>query len=175
MIDLENVRNAIRAFDASWSQMTKFAMVPAPGGPPPQAMPPDQGGPPPPPPGPEQGGPPPGPEQGGPPPGPPPGPEQGGPPPPPGPEQGGPPPGPEQGGMPPEAEMALSQLADGMQQVAPTVEQQQQQTAQMGKRMLELEQRLDEKEREDKMKESAPFEGSTRTGKSISLKSLAGL
>lgn len=155
-------------------------MVPAPGGPPPQAGGPPPGDPnggPPPPGGP--GGPPPGDPNGGPPPGdpnagPPPGDPNGGPPPQGGP--GGPPPdGGQGGGMSPEAEATLSQLADGMGQVAQTVEQQQEMTAQMSKRMLDIEQRLDAKEKEDKMKESAPFEGSTRNGKSISLAGIAGL
>lgn len=151
--------------------MRKSAMVPAPGGPPPQAGGPPPGdpnaGPPGPPPG-GPGGPPPGDPNGGPPPGDP----NAGPPPPGGP--GGPPPdGP--GGMSPEVEATLSQLADGMGQVAQTVDQQQEMTAQMSKRMLDLEQRLDAKEKEDKMKESAPFEGSTRNGKSLSLAGIAGL
>lgn len=191
MINLENVRNAIKAFDASWQQMHKFAMVPGPAGPPPQAGGPPPGGDPnamPPGAMPPGGAPPPGMDPNAMPPGgaPPMGPD--GQPMPPGGDPNAMPPGGDPnamppggdpnaqgGGMPPEAEAALSQLADGMGQVAQTVEQQQEATAQMSKRMLDLEQRLDAKEKEDKLKESAPFEGSTRNGKSISLKSIAGL
>lgn len=171
--DLTPILEAIDEFDKGWQHMDKAAFVPNAGAPGPQT----QG---PPPMSPEeqammaQGGMPPGAMPPGGPGGPPPmSPEEqammaaqaGGGMPPGGPA--GPPPPQGGGGMPPEVEGMLSELAGGMQQVAQTVESQQQQTDEMAKRMLALEQRLDEKDNEDKMREAAPFEGSTRTPKDV--------
>lgn len=153
---IEQIRQAIRGFDASIIQLEKSAFVP---GPPPQGP---AGGPPP---GdPAAGGPPPGdpnamPPQGPPPPG---DPAAGGAPPPPGdPAAGGAPGGP----MPPELEQVLSQLGGGMQEVAQTVEQQQATVEQLGSRQLELENKL--QELMSSLKGPAPFEGSSKSPEDV--------
>lgn len=71
------------------------------------------------------------------------------------------------GGLSPEVEGALSELAGGVQQVAQTVESQQQQTEQMAKRMLALEQGLNEVKLEAKNRQPMPYEGSTKTIRDI--------
>lgn len=120
---------------------------PPPGGP--GGPPPGPGGPPPGP-----GGPPPGdPNAGGAPGGPPPGP--GGPPP-----EGG-------GGLGPEGEQILSEVAGGMQEMAQTVESQQQQMDQITERMLALEQKEQDRDNKEKLKEANPFEGSTKTRRDV--------
>lgn len=153
---IEQIRQAIRGFDASILQLEKSAFVP---GPPPQGP---AGGPPP---GdPAAGGPPPGDPNAMPPQGPPPGdpnamPPQG---PPPGdPAAGGAPGGP----MPPELEQVLSQLGGGMQEVAQTVEQQQATVEQLGSRQLELENKL--QELMSSLKGPAPFEGSSKSPEDV--------
>lgn len=152
---IEQIRQAIRGFDASIIQLEKSAFVP---GPPPQGP---AGGPPP---GdPAAGGPPPGdpnamPPQGPPPPG---DPAAGGAPPPGDPAAGGAPGGP----MPPELEQVLSQLGGGMQEVAQTVEQQQATVEQLGSRQLELENKL--QELMSSLKGPAPFEGSAKTPEDV--------
>ena len=156
---IEQIRQAIRGFDASILQLEKSAFVP---GPPPQGP---AGGPPPGDPA-AAGGPPPGdpnamPPQGPPPPG---DPAAGGapPPPPPGdPAAGGAPGGP----MPPELEQVLSQLGGGMQEVAQTVEQQQATVEQLGSRQLELENKL--QELMSALKGPAPFEGSSKSPEDV--------
>lgn len=158
---IEQIRQAIRGFDASIIQLEKSAFVPGPppqgpaGGPPPgdpNAMPP--GDPNAMPPGdpnamPPQGPPPPGdPAAGGPPPGDPA-------------AAGGAPGGP----MPPELEQVLSQLGGGMQEVAQTVEQQQATVEQLGSRQLELENKL--QELMSALKGPAPFEGSSKAPEDV--------
>ena len=156
---IEQIRQAIRGFDASILQLEKSAFVP---GPPPQGP---AGGPPP---GdPAAGGPPPGDPNAMPPQGPPPGdPAAGGPPPPPpgDPAAGGAPGGPG-GPMPPELEQVLSQLGGGMQEVAQTVEQQQATVEQLGSRQLELENKL--QELMSALKGPAPFEGSSKAPEDV--------
>lgn len=93
---------------------------------------------------------------------PPPGP---GAPPPPGgdPNAGGAPPPPQEGGaVPPELENALSQMSSSVESVANTVEQQQQQSDELTKRMLTMEDELS-KLKED-LKNPAPFEGGPEGG-----------
>lgn len=154
---IEQIRQAIRGFDAGILQLEKSAFVP---GPPPQGP---AGGPPPGDPA-AAGGPPPGdpnamPPQGPPPPG---DPAAGGAPPPPGdPAAGGAPGGP----MPPELEQVLSQLGGGMQEVAQTVEQQQATVEQLGSRQLELENKL--QELMSSLKGPAPFEGSSKSPEDV--------
>lgn len=155
---IEQIRQAIRGFDAGILQLEKSAFVP---GPPPQGP---AGGPPPGDPA-AAGGPPPGdpnamPPQGPPPPGDPA--AAGGAPPPPGdPAAGGAPGGP----MPPELEQVLSQLGGGMQEVAQTVEQQQATVEQLGSRQLELENKL--QELMSALKGPAPFEGSSKSPEDV--------
>lgn len=190
-IDTKKLRELIDNYDQSREMLKKNAFVPGAGAPPPQgdpnAMPPG-GGPPP------LGGMPPGPPPpGGMPPGPPMDPSMmgmppgGGPPPPGGmppggappmdpgmmPPGGGPPPPGGGGGVQPEVEGALADLAGGMDQLAQTAEAQQQQTEQLSKRMLDIEQRINEKDQEDKMKDAAPFEGSTKNQQQVALQDLA--
>lgn len=162
--DLTPILEAIDEFDKGWQYMDKAAFVPSPGAPAPQAA----------------GSPSPiSPEeqammaQGGMPPGamPPGGP--GGPPPMSPEEQammaaqaGGPASPPPQGGgtgMPVEVERTLADLAGGMQQVAQTVESQQQQTDEIAKRMLAMEQELNDVKLEAKNMQARPYEGSTKT------------
>lgn len=71
------------------------------------------------------------------------------------------------GGLSPEVEGVLSELAGGVQQVAQTVESQQQQTEQMAKRMLAMEQELNEVKMEAKNRQPMPYEGSTKTVRDI--------
>lgn len=147
---IEQIRQAIRGFDAGILQLEKSAFVP---GPPPQGP---------------AGGPPPGdpnamPPQGPPPPG---DPAAGGAPPPPPPPPGDPAAGGAPGGpMPPELEQVLTQLGGGMQEVAQTVEQQQATVEQLGSRQLELENKL--QELMSSLKGPAPFEGSSKAPEDV--------
>lgn len=96
----------------------------------------------PPPQGPAMAPPPGDPAAGGPPPPPPGGPQGGPPPPPPGGDPGAgapPPPGPQGGGLPPELEQLLGDLANGVQGMAQTQEQQQGALDQLSKRLLDME------------------------------------
>ena len=190
-LDIKELMSLCDQFDNGRALLKKQAFVPGAGAPPPQAPPvdpqtgmpidPNTGQPMPPPQGgdpnamPPGGGPPPPGGPGGPPPGdpnamPPGGP--GGPPPdgaggPPPDGAGGPPPPDGGGGVPPEVEGALTDMAGGLNQLAQASEAQQQQTDQLSKRMMDIEQRMDDKEKEEKLNEAAPFEGSTKTQKDV--------
>ena len=159
---IEQIRQAIRGFDASIIQLEKSAFVPGPppqgpaGGPPPgdpNAMPPG-----------DPNAMPPGDPNAMPPQGPPPGnpAAAGGAPPPGDPAAAGGAPG---GPMPPELEQVLSQLGGGMQEVAQTVEQQQATVEQLGSRQLELENKL--QELMSALKGPAPFEGSSKAPEDV--------
>lgn len=70
------------------------------------------------------------------------------------------PPPPGAGGMPPELEQILNDMAGGVTQVAQTVEQQQSSIEQLGSRQLEIEKKLQEVMQA--LNGPAPFEGSTK-------------
>jgi hypothetical protein len=66
----------------------------------------------------------------------------------------------EGGAMPPELEQILNDMAGGVTQVAQTVEQQQSSIEQLGSRQLEIEKKL--QELMQSLNGPAPFEGSTK-------------